>query len=141
MDTLNGSTIAALLDNVRSPAPSFLTQLKVIFDNGTGSEIMVRSLERQFHADPAGRRISDPDVGPLFGSSSEEGDLGSGTIYVLRSKSPDQCFAEHHNVIHKIGVTGNDVEARISQAWLSVSPQDSFRRSKHSVPSIIRCLG
>ena len=67
-------------------------------------------------ADPAGRRITDPDVGPLFGSSSEEGDLGSGTIYVLRSNSKDSRIAEHREVIHKIGVTGNDVEARIASA-------------------------
>jgi hypothetical protein len=61
-------------------------------------------------------RITDPDVGPLFGSSSEEGDLGSGTIYVLRSNCKDPRIADHREVIHKIGVTGNDVEARIASA-------------------------
>lgn len=93
-------------------------RLRVIFDNGTESDMLMRSLQRQLHADPAGRRISDPDVGPLFGSSSEVGDLGSGTIYVLRSNSTDPRISEHRNVIHKIGVTGNDVDARIAQAWL-----------------------
>ncbi len=91
-------------------------RMRIIFDNGTESNMLMRSLQRQLHADPAGRRITDPDVGPLFGSASEEGDFESGTIYVLRSNSKDTRIAEHRKVIHKIGVTGNDVEARISSA-------------------------
>jgi hypothetical protein len=91
-------------------------RLRVIFDNGTESNMLMRSLQRQLHADPAGRRITEPDVGPLFGSSSGEGDLGSGTIYVLRSHCKDPRIADHRDVIHKIGVTGNDVEARIGSA-------------------------
>jgi hypothetical protein len=91
-------------------------RMRIIFDNGTESNMLMRSLQRQLNADPAGRRITDPDVGPLFGSASEEGDFESGTIYVLRSNSKDTRVAEHRNVIHKIGVTGNDVEARISSA-------------------------
>lgn len=91
-------------------------RLRLIFDNGTESNMLMRSLQRQLHADPAGRRITDPDVGPLFGSSSEQGDLGSGTIYVLRSHCNDSRIADHREVIHKIGVTGNDVQSRIASA-------------------------
>ena len=83
--------------------------------------MLMRSLQRQLHADPAGRRITDPDVGPLFGNSSTEGDLGSGTIYVLRSNSKDPRIVEHRDVIHKIGVTGNDVETRI---WVQTLDPD-----------------
>ncbi len=35
---------------------------------------------------------------------------------MLRSKSKDPRIADHREVIHKIGVTGNDVEARIASA-------------------------
>ena len=91
-------------------------RLRLIFDNGTESNMLMRSLQRQLNADPAGRRITDADVGPLFGSTSEDGDFGSGTIYVLRSNSKDPRIVEHRNVIHKIGVTGNDVDARIAAA-------------------------
>lgn len=91
-------------------------RLRVIFDNGTESNMLMRSLQRQLNADPAGRRISEVDVGPLFGSTSEEGDFGSGTIYVLRSNSKDPRIVEHRDVIHKIGVTANDVVARIAAA-------------------------
>ena len=78
--------------------------------------MLMRSLQRQLNADPAGRRITDHDGGPLFGSSSEEGDFGGGTIYVPRSNTKDPRIADHRDVIHKIGITGNDVEIRISSA-------------------------
>jgi hypothetical protein len=91
-------------------------RLRVIFDNGTESNMLMRSLQRQLHADAAGRRITDPDVGPLFGSTSEEGDFEAGTISVLRSHSKDPRIVEHRAVIHKIGVTGNDVQGRVAQA-------------------------
>ena len=91
-------------------------RLRVIFDTGTESNMLMRSLQRQLNADPAGRRITDADVGPLFGSSSTEGDLESGTIYVLRSNSKNARIVELRDVIHKIGVTGNDVQARVASA-------------------------
>lgn len=91
-------------------------RLRVIFGNGTESNMLLRSLQRALYKDETGRRITDPDVGPLFGSSAEEGDFGTGTIYVLRSHSKDSRIVENREVIHKIGVTGNDVESRISGA-------------------------
>lgn len=93
-------------------------RLRVIFDNGTESNMLMRSLQRQLNADEAGRRITDPDVGPLFGNTSEDGDSGSGTIYVLRSLSKQPQIAEHRALIHKIGVTGNEVEIRTASAKL-----------------------
>ena len=91
-------------------------RLRVIFDNGTESNMLMRSLQRQLNGDPAGRRVTEADVGPLFGSVASSGDFGSGTIYVLRSNSKDPRIVENRDVIHKIGVTGNDVEARIASA-------------------------
>jgi len=91
-------------------------RLRVIFGNGTESNMLLRSLQRALYKDETGRRITDPDVGPLFGNSAEEGDYGTGTIYVLRSHSKDPRIVENREVIHKIGVTGNDVESRISGA-------------------------
>lgn len=40
----------------------------------------------------------------------------TGTIYVLRSKSDHPTFVEHRDLIHKIGVTGGEVSARVSNA-------------------------
>jgi hypothetical protein len=94
------------------------SRLRVIYDNGTESDVLLRSLQRALHRDEAGRRITDPVAGPLFAGESEDGDLASGTIYVLRSKSDNPVVVQHRDVLHKIGVTGGDVERRISNAKL-----------------------
>lgn len=91
-------------------------RLRVIFDNGTQSGMLMRSLQRLLHEDDAGRRITDPAPGPLFADRTEEGDAEAGTIYVLRSKSDHPFVAEHREVVHKIGVTSGPVESRISGA-------------------------
>lgn len=93
-------------------------RLRVIFDNGTESNMLMRSLQRALHKDEAGRRITDPSAGPLFSESAEDDDLASGTIYVLRSKSDDPYVAAHRDILHKIGVTGGDLKQRISNAKL-----------------------
>ncbi|GGB51530.1 GIY-YIG nuclease family protein [Blastomonas aquatica] len=91
-------------------------RLRVIFDNGTESGMLMRSLQRQLHDDDAGRRITDPAPGPLFADRSEDGVSEAGTIYVLRSESDHPFVAEHREVVHKIGVTSGSVEVRISGA-------------------------
>ena len=94
------------------------SRLRVIYDNGTESDVLLRSLQRALHHDEAGRRITDPAAGPLFAGESTDGDLASGTIYVLRSKSDDPIVAANRDVLHKIGVTGGDVKQRIANAKL-----------------------
>lgn len=91
-------------------------RLRVIYDNGTESNVLMRSLQRALNKDEAGRRITDPVAGPLFADTSEDADVESGTIYVLRSKSTLPYVAENRDIIHKIGVTGGKVETRISAA-------------------------
>ena len=91
-------------------------RLRVIFDNGTESKLLMRSLQRSLHKDEAGRRITNPTAGPLFGDNAEEDDIESGTIYVLRSRSTHPYVAENREIIHKIGVTGGDVKNRIANA-------------------------
>ena len=93
-------------------------RLRVIFDNGTESNLLLRSLQRALHKDEAGRRITDPVAGPLFASESVEGDLASGTIYVLRSKSDNPIVAANRDILHKIGVTGGDIARRLVNAKL-----------------------
>lgn len=41
-------------------------RLRVIFDNGTESNLLIRSLQNALYKDVAGRRVTAPDVGPLF---------------------------------------------------------------------------
>ncbi len=92
------------------------SRLRVIYDNGTESNVLSRSLQRALHRDETGRRITDPSAGPLFSSETESGDLASGTIYVLRSKSDNPLVAAHRDLLHKVGVTGGDVARRVTDA-------------------------
>jgi len=94
------------------------SRLRVIYDNGTESDVLLRSLQRALHRDEAGRRITDPSAGPLFADAADGDDLASGTIYVLRSKSDNPIVAERRDVVHKIGVTGGDVARRVANAKL-----------------------
>lgn len=96
-------------------------RLRVIFDNGTQSNMLMRSLQRSLHKDDAGRRITEPNAGPLFADKAEEGETETGTIYVLRSRSNHPLVAEHREVIHKIGVTSGSVETRIAGAEKSAT--------------------
>ena len=96
-------------------------RLRVIYDNGTESDILLRSLQRALHKDETGRRITDPTAGPLFGNTAGDEDLESGTIYVLRSKSDHPTIAANRTLIHKIGVTGGKVETRIANAALDAT--------------------
>lgn len=91
-------------------------RLRVVYDNGTESDLLVRSLQRALNKDKASRRITEPDLGPLFSDEEGEDDLPTGYIYVLRSKSEHPFVAEHRSVVHKIGVTGGDVKGRIANA-------------------------
>jgi len=91
-------------------------RLRVVYDNGTESDLLLRSLQRALNKDRASRRITDPDFGPLFSEEEEEDDLPTGYIYVLRSKSEHPFVAQNRSVIHKIGVTGGDVKSRVANA-------------------------
>ena len=91
-------------------------RLRVIYDNATESDLLARSLQRALTQDPAGRLISDPEAGPLFGGSASEEDVQSGTIYVLRSLSTHPEIEPRREVLHKIGVTGGQVARRIRDA-------------------------
>lgn len=89
---------------------------RVVYDNGTQSEMLARSLQKALYRDGAGRRITNPLAGPLFGALADEDDTESGTIYVLRSKSDHPEIAAVRDLLHKIGVTGGSVASRIANA-------------------------
>ncbi len=93
-------------------------RLRVIFDNGTESNMLRRSLQRALHKDETGRRILETSAGPLFANATADDDEASGTIYVLRSKADIPFVTENRNLVHKIGVTTTKVEARIAGARL-----------------------
>lgn len=110
--------VAEVGDWFKAPNGENDARLRVIYSNGTESDLLLRSLQRALYKDDASRRISEPTAGPLFSGEASAEDLASGTIYVLRSKSDHPIVAKHRDVLHKIGVTGGDVERRIANAKL-----------------------
>lgn len=93
-------------------------RLRVIYDNGTESDLLLRSLQRALNRDPASRQILPADMKgmPLFADQIDEEDADSGAVYVVRSLSTHPFIAEHRDLIHKIGVTGQDVKKRLAGA-------------------------
>lgn len=120
---LGGQTayVADVGDPISAPNGESDARLRVIYSNGTESNILLRSLQRALYKDEAGRRVAESTAGPLFADKSNEGDEASGTIYVLRSKSDNQLVVDNQNLVHKIGVTGGSVEKRIANAKLDAT--------------------
>lgn len=108
--------VAEVGETIKAPNGQFDARLRVIYSNGTESNLLRWSLQRALYKDEAGRRVTEPEVGPLFGEDRSGEDSESGTIYVLRSNSNHPDIAPHREIIHKIGVTGGEVEARIAGA-------------------------
>lgn len=116
---LNGVTlyVAQVGAPLKTTAGEVDCRLRVIFSNGTESNLLLRSLQRAFYNDPAARRLESSKSGQLsFGGEFESDEVESGTIYVLRSMSDHPFVSHHRDLIHKIGVTGGSVETRIAGA-------------------------
>jgi hypothetical protein len=58
---------------IKAPNGATDARLRVIYDNGTESDILMRSLQRALYKDETGRRITDPSVGPLFTKAEDDG--------------------------------------------------------------------
>jgi len=106
---------------IKAPNGETDARLRVIYSNGTESDLLLRSLQRALYKDDGGRRISEPSAGPLFDrpqadEALEPEHLATGTLYVLRSRSMHPAIAAHRDIVHKIGITGGSVEARIASA-------------------------
>lgn len=117
---LGGQTayVGEVGETIKAPNGELDARLRLIYSNGTESNLLRRSLQRALYKDEAGRRITEPAAGPLFASESDDDDQASGTVYVLRSKSDHPLVAANRGVLHKIGVTGGDVVRRVANAKL-----------------------
>ena len=108
--------VASVGETFKAPNGESDARLRVVYANGTESNLLRRSLQRALYKDESGRRLTETDIGPLFGDEAEPDDIETGTIYVLRSLSAHPFVAEHRALIHKIGVTGGRVQTRIAGA-------------------------
>lgn len=117
---LGGQTafVAEVGETFRAPNGEQDARLRVVYSNGTQSNLLRRSLQRALYKDEAGRRITEPNAGPLFEDRNSDDDVASGTIYVLRSKSDHPIVAANRDVLHKIGVTSSEITRRLANAKL-----------------------
>lgn len=107
------SYIAEIGETIKAPNGDDDARLRVIYINGTESNILLRSLIRAMYKDETSRFITDSSIGPLFSEDYDLDDIASGTIYVLRSLSDHPTITDNRNIVHKIGVTGGEVKQRL----------------------------
>ncbi len=91
-------------------------KLRCIFENGTESNMLLRSLATELYKDEGGRRVLEPRD-DLFNETERvtEDDEKTGYIYVLRSLSEDSKIKEIEN-LYKIGFSSQPVKQRIQNA-------------------------
>ena len=88
-------------------------RLRCIFENGTESDMLLRSLASELYKD--GRRVTELDENALSGMLVTDGDIAAGFIYVLRSLSEHPDIKGIPN-LYKIGLARRSIEGRIQNA-------------------------
>lgn len=91
-------------------------RLRVIFSNGTESDPLMSSFRKSLSEDRTARMVEHVGFGPLDPDWEADRLETSGTIYVARSLSDDPAIAPLRAILHKIGVTGQDVRRRVADA-------------------------
>jgi len=112
-------------------------RLRVVFDNGTESNLLMSSLVRRLYEDKDARRIPTTSAGPLFEGAS------TGYVYVLKSLSPRPEVTG----LLKVGTTAGRVEDRISRAatqatylYADVEIVDTYEFKGHSAQEAERLV-
>ncbi len=92
-------------------------RLYCIFENGTESNLLLRSLAAALWKDENSRQIVDAVQSEMFVESERitPGDEATGYIYILRSLSEDPQIKEIEN-LYKIGYSSQSVKQRIQNA-------------------------
>jgi hypothetical protein len=109
-------------------------RLRLIYENGTESDILNRSLARALYRD--GQRITVPDdklMAPFENIDDE--DESSGYIYVLSSLSDKPEITTVHN-LHKIGFSTTPVEQRLRHA----AEDPTFLMAPVRIEATYRCF-
>ena len=96
---------------------NYNARLYCVFENGTESNLFLRSLAAAFWKDPNSRQIVDGNQYELFKQKPliVAEDAPTGYIYVLKSLSKDPQIAQMQD-LYKIGFSSNKVEQRTQGA-------------------------
>ena len=110
------------------------TRLRAIFENGTESDLLLRSLGKELYKD--GRRVTEHEERLLDGFSNiTEEDKETGYIYILRSMSTKEEIKSIEN-LYKIGFSRVPVEERIKNAL----NEPTYLMSPVSIIAVYRCF-
>lgn len=110
-------------------------RLRCIFENGTESNMLLRSLATELYKDETGRRILDPTERALEALELIQAeDKKSGYLYVLQSLSTLPEIAETKNLF-KIGYSTIPVQERIKNA----AEEPTYLMASVKVVSIFEC--
>lgn len=91
-------------------------RLRVIFSNGTESDPLMSSFRKSLNDDKTARMVQKVSLGPLDPDWEADQLEMTGTIYVARSCSHDPAIREQRMILHKIGVTSQNVQRRVADA-------------------------
>jgi hypothetical protein len=109
-------------------------RLRCIFENGTESDMLLRSLAAELYKN--GRRVTEHDDKLLDGLKGvTDEDEETGLIYVLRSLSRDPKITEIKN-LYKIGYSSTNVEERIKNAF----EEPTYLMASVKIISTFRCF-
>ena len=130
MFILNGIiSYVAAVDEPHRRGKEHDARTHIIFDNGTESNHLLRSLARLLYEDDNGRQVIEaaPTIsGPLFGGSGHvagplftgeaEAEIGDvkGTVYIVESLSQDPNIVALKGKLYKIGFTTQPLEKRLA---------------------------
>lgn len=110
-------------------------RLRCIFENGTESNMLLRSLATELYKDETGRRILDPSEKALEALAQiQAGDKKSGYLYVLQSLSTVPEIADTKNLF-KIGYSTVPVPQRIKNA----ADEPTYLMAPVKVISVFEC--
>ncbi len=91
-------------------------RLRIVLSNGTESDPMVSSFRKALNDDKTARSVQKVGLGPLDPEWEADQLAVAGTIYVAKSRSDDPNIRPHRDILHKIGVTSQDVKRRVADA-------------------------
>lgn len=91
-------------------------RLRVIFSNGMESDPLMSSFRKSLNDDATARMVQKVGLGPLDPEWEADRLEMTGTIYVARSRSDDPAIRDQRMILHKIGVTSQDVQRRVADA-------------------------
>ena len=109
-------------------------RLRLIFENGTESDMLLRSLSAELYKD--GKRVTEYNETKLEGLYGlTDKDKQSGFIYILKSKSSDDRVATKRN-LYKIGFSSTDVAQRVKNA----KNEPTYLMAEVEVVAIYECF-